>query len=145
MPGSVSARGRRLLATPRASRSKLPDRSPHLVKAAHAPRSLSHAARLLGGLTALLLAISPATTSAQVSQDAALSVEGLLAEYTVQPGQVVTHTMKISLGRKAVDSLDMLVDVLGLGETPDGAVIGLQPDADTNAYSARAFIQRIDP
>jgi hypothetical protein len=36
--------------------------------------------------------------------------------------------------------MDLIVDVLGLGQTPESGNIGLSPEKDTSPYSARTFI-----
>jgi hypothetical protein len=36
--------------------------------------------------------------------------------------------------------MDLIVDVLGLGQTPEAGNIGLSPEKDTSPYSARTFI-----
>jgi len=89
--------------------------------------------------------LAPRLTAAQTATtDAGLRIEGIMAEYTVQPGQVLTHQMRVSLGKDAQAPLDVLVDARGLGQGLDGATLALEPADDSSPYSARTFISNID-
>jgi hypothetical protein len=97
----------------------------------------------LGVLLAALVAALPA--GAQPAEpDAGLRVEGIMADYQVQPGQVIRHPMNVRLGKDAPTPLDVLVEPRGLGQALDGATLALEPGEDTTPYSARTFITNID-
>ena len=92
-----------------------------------------------------LLLLGTGSVRAQTSTpDAGLAVEGAIGEYTVKPGQSLSHRMKVSLGRDASAPLDIQVDARGLGQTPEGSTLALQADEDTNRFTARPFITAID-
>jgi hypothetical protein len=108
-------------------------------------RRTSKRVSILSWIAAAMIAILPATGYTQPETDAGLSIKGVLAEYTVEPGQVLTHALDVHLGVDAHDPMDIQVDARGLGETPDGAVDALTADRDKNPLSAREFIRSIDP
>jgi hypothetical protein len=107
-------------------------------------RLIATVALALGYLTATIpLALGTAEAAGQ-AVDAGFSVQGILAEYTVEPGQVITHQLVVSLGPQA-KPLDVQVDARGLGQQPDGSVVPVDGASDRSQYSARQFIQKIDP
>ncbi|WP_158513472.1 hypothetical protein [Dehalogenimonas formicexedens] len=60
----------------------------------------------------------------------------------VSPGSTVTHRMTLQLGTEN-RAMDVAVDIMGYGSSPDGSVQTITPVQDVSPYSARAFI-RID-
>jgi hypothetical protein len=102
----------------------------------------------LAFLRAFLLAtifLAPVVADAQsATTDAGFGVDGVIADYTVEPGQVLQHAMHVRLGKDAGEPLDVSVDPRGLGQGPDGATIALDPADDRGPYSARTFITNID-
>jgi hypothetical protein len=106
--------------------------------------------RRLAPVRVLLLTVAllwPVAADAQQQTtitDAGLGVDGVIANYTVQPGQVLEHTMNVRLGKDAPQPLDVQVDARGLGQGLDGAAIALEPAEDTSPFSARTFVTNID-
>jgi hypothetical protein len=107
-------------------------------------RTIVAIAVALGYLAGTTPLATGAAEAAGQAVDAGFRVDGVLAEYTVDPGQVITHKMVVSLGSQA-NSLDVQVDARGLGQQPDGSVVPLEAASDRSQYSARQFIQKIDP
>ncbi len=96
-------------------------------------------------LVSVLLALGQLGTSFAAGQpNAALSVQGVLAEYTVNPGQTITHVAQVQLGPDA-QPLDMVVEPGGLGQAPDGSPMELAAADDKSPYSARGFLQSVEP
>jgi hypothetical protein len=90
------------------------------------------------------LSITPASANNLLpavwkSSNPQLIVSGAIIEGDVVPGTNYTHTMTIST-RSTDPPMDVLVDVKGLGQTPDGAVQALDAANDTSSYSAREYI-----
>jgi hypothetical protein len=81
---------------------------------------------------------------AQPAPDASLGVDNVTGDYTVDPGQILSHHMTVSLGSAAATGLDMQVDARGLSQGPDGGTIATTADQDTTPLSGRAFITSID-
>jgi hypothetical protein len=99
----------------------------------------------LSVLVAAMLILSWSTTSLAAAQhDAGLAVQGALAEYSVTPGQTLTHKVQVQLGPDAAP-LDMLVDPSGLGQAPDGSPMALSAADDKSPYSARTYLQSVEP
>ena len=96
------------------------------------PVSGSHTLSLIamGCLVFLILCPLPA---------AAIKVGGSLYMGSIAPGSSAVHTMTIST-TPADSPMDLIVDVLGLGQTPEQGNTGLSPEKDTSPYSARTFI-----
>jgi hypothetical protein len=93
--------------------------------------------------TTMLAGVSlPAPALAQ--GDAGLGVENVLGEYTVSPGQVVEHAMRISLGATAPAPLEVKIEPRGLGQGPDGSTVALTDAEDKSPQSARAYFQKLD-
>lgn len=110
-------------------------------------------ALLRGGFAALVFAVAalvitaPAVVLAQAAQAArpsGLGVQGTLAEYSVAPGQRLTHKMVVSLGAGVAAPVDVRVESRGLGQALDGTPVALTADQDTSPYSARPYVQGID-
>ena len=74
---------------------------------------------------------------------AAIKVSGSVYSGTIAPGSSAVHTMKVSTNPDD-PPMDLIVDVLGLGQSPQQSSIGLSPEKDTSPYSARTFIT-VDP
>lgn len=71
---------------------------------------------------------------------AGLGVSGSLYMDNVNPGQAIVH--EITVETDPNDSpLDILVDVVGFGQTLDGSNSELKPEDDTSPYSARSFLK----
>lgn len=88
-------------------------------------------------LLILLLLLTGAVT---VAPAAALKVSGARIALDVQPGQITTIPIGISVGSDEAGG-SFAVDVLGFGQSvADGTYTGLAAAADTGAYSARSFI-----
>lgn len=58
----------------------------------------------------------------------------------VSPGESYIQTLVVNLC-KCDPATDVLVEVLGCGENPDGGVVPLLPEEDKSPYSGRTFIQ----
>jgi hypothetical protein len=58
----------------------------------------------------------------------------------VSPGESYNWTLMATLGKEDV-ATDVLIEVLGYGESPQGGVQPLLPEGDKSQYSARTFIQ----
>jgi len=74
-----------------------------------------------------------------VSANPGLRVSGAICEGDVVPGNNYTHTMTIST-RDTDPAMDIQVDVMGLGQSLEGACQALEAPEDTSPYSARSFI-----
>jgi hypothetical protein len=70
---------------------------------------------------------------------AAIKVGGSIYMGSIAPGSSAVHTMTIST-TPADPPMDLIVDVLGLGQTSEQGNTGLSPEKDTSPYSARTFI-----
>ncbi|ABS54832.1 hypothetical protein Mboo_0310 [Methanoregula boonei 6A8] len=68
-----------------------------------------------------------------------LKVIGSIYTGNVSPGQTVIFPMTISLGAND-PPMDMVVDVMGFGQSPDKSYVALDPSSDTSPYSARSYI-----
>jgi methionine-rich copper-binding protein CopC len=69
----------------------------------------------------------------------AIKVSGSKYVGSIAPGSSAVHTMTVSINPD--DSpMDLTVDVLGFGQTPQQSNAGLSPEKDTSPYSARTFI-----
>lgn len=88
-------------------------------------------------MTALLLAL-PLMSSAAVAASPGLRVEPLVLRAGIAPGESETHIMTVSNG--GATPMDIVVEVKGLGQCPDGGFQALTPDDDKSPYSAREFI-----
>ena len=85
---------------------------------------------LMGVLIILVICPGPAS---------AINVVGSKYMETVNPGDTVTHTIIIST--TATDPpMDIVVDVLGFGQTAGQSYTSLSAADDTSPYSARKFI-----
>jgi hypothetical protein len=85
----------------------------------------------LMGVALLLVLAAPAF--------AGLRVSGAISKGEVVSGNNYTHTMTIST-RDTDPPMDILVDVMGMGQSPEGACQALEAPEDTSPYSARSFI-----
>jgi hypothetical protein len=74
---------------------------------------------------------------------AGLKVVGSIYGGTLTPGSTDVHTMTIST-QPDDPPMDLTVDVLGFGQTPQQSYQSLSPELDTSPYSARTFIT-VDP
>jgi len=108
-------------------------------------RSLLLAVLVIGAivLTQAFVAV-PASAAPWLPAVPALSnsnliVSGAIIEGDVVPGTTYTHTITVST-RSTDSPMDILVDIDGLGQTPDGAVQALAATDDASQFSARSFI-----
>ncbi len=62
----------------------------------------------------------------------------------VAPGETITHKMTVTLV-ETDQPVDMVVDVMGFGNSPDGSAQELEASKDTSLYSARSFITIDNP
>ena len=69
----------------------------------------------------------------------AINVVGAKYMETVNAGDTVTHTITVST-KPADPAMDIVVDVLGFGQTEGKSYSSLSPAEDTSPYSARKFI-----
>ena len=69
----------------------------------------------------------------------AIKVGGSVYVGSIAPGSTAVHTMNVSTSEND-RPMDLVVDVLGLGQAPQQSNVGLAPEKDTSPYSARTFI-----
>jgi hypothetical protein len=69
----------------------------------------------------------------------AIKVTGSIYSGSISPGGTAVHTMNISTSA-GDPAMDLIVDVLGLGQSPRQINTGLSADMDTSPFSARKFI-----
>ena len=87
--------------------------------------------------TGLLIALALVLTlTAPVS--AGLRVGGAKIEVSVTPGSVNTYTMNV--GNTTNESMDITVEVRGLGNYITGSIEALPAENDSSPYSARTFV-----
>jgi hypothetical protein len=100
------------------------------------PKSFSHTLALIivGFLFVMILCALPV---------AGLKVVGSIYTGTLTPGSAGIHTMTVST-QPDDPPMDLMVDILGFGQTPQQSYQGLSPELDTSPYSARTFIT-VDP
>ena len=70
---------------------------------------------------------------------AAIKVSGSVYTGSISPGSTGVHTMTIST-QPTDQPMDLMVDVLGFGQSPQQSFSSLSPEKDTSPYSARTFI-----
>jgi len=70
---------------------------------------------------------------------AAIKVSGSIYTGSISPGSTGVHTMTIST-QPTDKPMDLTVDVLGFGQSPQQSFSSLSPEKDTSPYSARTFI-----
>ena len=70
---------------------------------------------------------------------AAIKVSGSMYTGSIATGSTGIHTMTISTNPND-PPMDLIVDVLGFGQTPQQGYSGLSPEQDMSPYSARPFI-----
>jgi hypothetical protein len=71
---------------------------------------------------------------------AGLGVSGVILMADVNPGQSITH--EIIVDSDQTDSpMDLVAEVVGFGQSLDGANIELPPEEDLSPYSARPFLK----
>lgn len=89
----------------------------------------------------LILLLCPLLASAQTVPDSTsgLRVQGVISDLTVEPGKSYQHKMVVSIGEKA-PAYDLKVEVMGLGQGPDGSIQPVAPDKDVAAFSARQWV-----
>ena len=90
------------------------------------------------------LAVTATATAAVVMifsapAEAKLTISGSSLRTEIEPGEPYEHKITIRLD-EGDPSLDFVVEVLGLGQDPDGSSLALAPAADTSSYSAREYI-----
>ncbi len=85
-------------------------------------------------ITALLILMLLCT--APVS---AIGVSGSKYMDSIPPGGTATHKMTVGIGADEKPT-DVLVEVMGFGQTMERIYTGLEPSRDVNSYSARTFI-----
>ena len=96
--------------------------------------------RYLGVLTLAIIALVAATLPVcAVSANPGLQVEGALLVEDVSPGQTITWPMVVSIS-SADPATDIVVQVMGLTQTPDGVNQDISVSEDTSQYSALSFI-----
>jgi hypothetical protein len=71
--------------------------------------------------------------------EAGLGVAGAICEADVVPGESYIHKMTIS-SRETDPAMDILVDVRGLGMSPEGICQAVSASEDASPYSVRRFI-----
>jgi hypothetical protein len=92
--------------------------------------------RMLAALFALFML---AALAVPASANPGLEMSGTFWNAEVVPGNNYTH--RITISTEEIDpAMDLLVDVRGLGQTPQGAIQALEASEDTSPYSARSFI-----
>ena len=96
-------------------------------------RSLLWTLAVTAALTAAVVTIFPAAAEAK------LTISGSSLRTEIEPGEPYEHKITIRLD-EGDPSLDFVVEVLGLGQDPDGSSLALAPAADTSSYSAREYI-----
>ena len=89
-------------------------------------------------LAAVLLAL-PLISSAPVSASPGLSVSPLVLKTSIAPGDSRTFTMTVGSGA-GDPPMDIVVEVKGLGQSPDGRYQALALGEDKSPYSAQSFI-----
>jgi len=68
-----------------------------------------------------------------------LTVKGAIIEMNVTPGNHISREIKVQTS--STDSpMDILVDVMGYGQSPQGGSKAISPDKDTSPYTARPFL-----
>lgn len=70
---------------------------------------------------------------------AGLGVSGAKVVEDISPGGSISHVMKVQT-RATDQPMDLLVDIFGYGQKPDGSIITLNASEDTSPYSARTFL-----
>jgi hypothetical protein len=70
---------------------------------------------------------------------AGMKVTGTRYAGSISAGSSAVHTMTISINPDD-PPMDLIVDVLGFGQTPQQGSSGIPPEKDTSPYSARTFI-----
>ena len=93
-------------------------------------------------ILAVLLAL-PLLPSAPVFASPGLKVSPLILSVSIAPGESETHTITVS--NDSATPMDIVVEVKGLGQSPDGSFQVLAPDEDKSPYSARNFISISPP
>lgn len=78
----------------------------------------------------LMLAVVPVS---------AISVTGAKYLGNISPGETAVHTMTVGIGPDE-GATDVLLDVMGFGQSPDEGYTPLDPAKDTSPYTARGFI-----
>jgi len=69
----------------------------------------------------------------------AIKVSGSIYTASLPPGSTGVHTMIISTS-PSDPPMNLTVDLLGFGQTPQQSNTGVPPEKDTSPYSARSFI-----
>ena len=69
----------------------------------------------------------------------AISVSGAKYLGNISPGETAVHPMTVGIGADE-DPTDVLVDVMGFGQSMDKGYTTLDPAKDLSPYSARTFI-----
>ncbi len=69
----------------------------------------------------------------------AISVSGAKYMGNISPGETAVHKMTVGIG-PGEDPTDVLVEVMGFGQSMDKGYITLDPANDLNPYSARPYI-----
>jgi hypothetical protein len=95
--------------------------------------------RYLAVLAIVAVMSALALLAIPVSANPGLRVSGAICEGEIVPGNNYTHTMTIST-RDTDPAMDIQVDVMGLGQSLEGACQALEAPEDTSPYSARSFI-----
>jgi hypothetical protein len=69
----------------------------------------------------------------------AIRVTGTKYTGSIAPGNSAVHTMTVSTNADD-PPMDLMIDVLGFGQTPEQGTFGLSKEKDTSPYSARTYI-----
>lgn len=68
-----------------------------------------------------------------------MTVSGALLVTNVSPGEILTHKITVNIGTTGIPT-DIMVQVGGIKQAPDGTVQFISASADTSQYSASQFI-----
>jgi hypothetical protein len=79
----------------------------------------------------ILLAFMPACAN--------LTLIGAKYEANITPGQHVENEIKLNLGAEDLP-VDIMTDILGLGQSPNGVYTMIKADQDDGLYTARPFL-----
>jgi hypothetical protein len=95
--------------------------------------------RYLAFLATGAVMLTLALLAVPASANPGLRVSGAIVRADAIPGTSYTHTMTIGT-REDDPPMDIAVDVMGLGQSLEGACQALEAAEDTSTYSARSFI-----
>ena len=90
-------------------------------------------------LIVTVLAVSLTVVALPVLANPGLTVSSAILVADVSPGEKLTHEMTVSIG-KTDAATDIVVEILGMAQSPDGVFWALGASQDTSPYSARSLI-----